>query len=289
MKKALMIQGGIAMRVGFIGTGSMGSVLIEAFIQSGALNPDHIMVTNRTASKAELLAAAYPGLRISRSNAEVLHHSDILFICVKPMEYKAVLEDIAEAAAPSQILVSITSPVQIRQLEALIRCKIAKIIPSITNYVSSGATLCIYSTRMSDDDIERLENLLAHISAPIRIAENNTRISSDLTSCGPAFLSFFLQKFIDAAIEETGISRNQATKLASEMLLGTGKLLTTGGFTPQTLQQRVAVPGGITAEGLLMMEKELCGMFNNLVRTTHAKYEEDLEKVEARFFDTQVE
>jgi competence protein ComER len=289
MKKDLMIQGGIAMRVGFIGTGSMGSVLIEALIQSGALNPEQIVVTNRTISKAELLASAYPGLRVSSSNIDVLRSSDLLFICVRPLEYKNVLLDIAEAAAPSQILVSITSPVQIRHLEKLICCKIAKIIPSITNYIFSGASLCIYSERMSDHDIELLENLLAHISSPIRISEKNTRISSDLTSCGPAFLSFFLQKFIDAAVQETGISEDQATQLACEMLLGTGKLLTAGGFTPQALQKRVAVPGGITAEGLQMMEKELYGMFNNLIRTTHAKYEEDLEKVEARLFGTRIE
>ncbi|MCR8631473.1 late competence protein ComER [Paenibacillus radicis (ex Xue et al. 2023)] len=277
------------MRVGFIGTGSMGSILIEAFIQSGALNPEHIVATNRTISKVERLAATYSGLKVARSNIDVVRDCDILFLCVKPVEFKAVIDDIKDEAAPEQIIVSITSPVLIRQLEDLLGSKIAKIIPSITNFVFSGATLCVYSDRMADEDIERLENLLSHISAPIRISEENTRISSDLSSCGPAFLAFFIQKFIDASVEETGISREEATQLASEMTLGTGKLLTTGGFSPESLQKSVAVPGGITAEGLHMMEKELCGLFNNLIHTTHAKYEEDLEKVEARFFGTKVE
>ncbi len=62
-------------------------------------------------------------------------------------------------------------------------------------------------------------------------------------------------------MEETGISYEEATQLASEMILGTGKLLTTGGFTPAALMRRVAVPGGITAEGLRMMEHELDGVF----------------------------
>jgi competence protein ComER len=267
----------------------MGSILIEAFIQSGALNPEQIVATNRTIAKVERLAATYPGLQVARSNIDVVHSCDILFLCIKPTEFKSVVDEIKNEAPSEQIVVSITSPVLIRQLEELLRCKIAKIIPSITNYVFSGATLCIYSNRMADEDIELLENLLSHISAPIRVSEHHTRISSDLSSCGPAFLAFFIQKFIDAAVEETGISEEEATQLASEMALGTGKLLTTGGFTPESLQKRVAVPGGITAEGLRMMEKELCGLFNNLIHTTHAKYEEDLEKVEARFFGTKVE
>ncbi|MNG18786.1 late competence protein ComER [compost metagenome] len=67
------------------------------------------------------------------------------------------------------------------------------------------------------------------------------------------------------------------------MTLGTGKLLTTGGFNPISLQKRVSVPGGITAEGLRILEKELCGVFSQVITATHAKYEEDIEKAEQLF------
>jgi len=268
------------MIAGFIGTGSMGSILIEAFIHSGAFNPEQIIASNRTISKVELLAQTYAGLQVARSNREVVTQSDIIFICVKPGEFKKVIDEIKEDVLPSQMVISITSPVLIQHLESTLPAKISKIIPSITNYVLSGATLCIHGNRMQPEDQEWLENLLAHISSPIRVSENYTRISSDLSSCGPAFLANFLQSFINAAVEETGISREEATLLASEMTLGTGKLLTTGGFDPSTLQKRVSVPGGITAEGLRIMDHELKGMFQQVVRATHAKYAEDLEKAE---------
>lgn len=277
------------MKVGFIGTGSMGSILIEALIQSGALNPEDITASNRSISKVERLALAYPGLRVASSNIEAASDNDVVFLCIKPHEYKNVLDDIKRVMTSSQIVISITSPVLVAQLEELLPCKIVKMIPSITNYVLSGATLCIHGTRMCIEDQERIENLLSHISAPIRIAEEHTRISSDLSSCGPAFLAFFLQKFIEAAVIETGISCEEATALASEMLLGTGKLLTTGGFDPTSLQRRVSVPGGITAEGLRLLEIELNGVFNQLIRTTHNKYEEDLEKVQIKLFGQRVD
>lgn len=267
----------------------MGSILIEAFIRSGALNPEQIIATNRTLTKVERLAQSYPGLQAAPSNKQTAAESDLLFLCVKPMEFKAVIDEIESVVSSHQTVVSITSPVMIRHLEELLPCKIAKIIPSITNYVLSGATLCIYGDRMLPEDEDLLENLLSHISAPIRVSEQYTRISSDLSSCGPAFLAFFVEKFVEAAVQTTGISEAEATQLASEMTLGTGKLLTTGGFSPAELQKRVAVPGGITAEALLIMEKELCGVFYDLIRTTHAKYEEDVEKVEARLFRTKVD
>lgn len=268
------------MKAGFIGTGSMGSVLIEAFILSGAFNPEQIIAGNRTLSKVERLAETFPGLQIARSNKEVVLKSDLIFLCVKPSEYKKVIDEIKEDVLPSQILVSITSPVLIKHLEGLLPAKISKIIPSITNYARSGATLCIHGNRMQPEDKEWLENLFTHISTPVRVSESYTRICSDISSCGPAFLAYFLQAFIEAAVEETGISYEEAQLLAGEMTLGTGKLLTTGGFTPAMLQKRVAVPGGVTAEGLHVMEQEMTGMFNRLIRATHAKYGEDLEKAE---------
>jgi competence protein ComER len=271
------------MKAGFIGTGSMGSILIEAFIHSGAFNPEQIIAGNRTISKVEHLAQTYPGLQVARSNSEVVTQSDLIFLCVKPSEFKKVIDEIKEDVLPSHMFISITSPVLLKHLEGLLPAKISKIIPSITNYVLSGATLCIHGNRMQPEDKEWLENILTHISTPIRVSENFTRISSDLSSCGPAFLAYFIQSFIDSAVEETGISKEEATLLASEMMLGTGKLLTTGGFDPATLQKRVSVPGGITAEGLRIMESEMSGIFQRVIHATHTKYEEDLEKAELLF------
>jgi competence protein ComER len=67
------------------------------------------------------------------------------------------------------------------------------------------------------------------------------------------------------------------------MLLGTGKLLTEGGYTPQELQARVAVPGGITAQALALLRNNLDGVFDSLIHTTHEKYDEDLVKLDEVF------
>jgi len=275
------------MNVGFIGIGSMGSILIESFLKTNALQPSQIVATNRTFSKAESLAAAHPGLRAVPTNREVADASDMIFLCVKPKEFKNVIDDIRPYVTSDQTIVSITSPVLIRHLEEHLPCKIAKIIPSITNYVCSGATLTMYGERMEAEDICALERLLQHMSKPLIVSEDFTRVSSDLSSCGPAFLAFFVEQFVQAAVACTGIPKEEATRLASEMVLGTGLLLTAGGFSPESLRERVTVPGGITAEGLRMLSLDLDGTFERLIRTTHNKYREELEKVEGLFYNPQ--
>ncbi|MFC4811304.1 late competence protein ComER [Paenibacillus sp. GCM10023250] len=276
------------MNVGFIGIGSMGSLLIDAFIGSGALKPSQITASNRTFAKAACLADRHPGLQAVPLNRDAVTGKDIVFLCVKPMEYKTVLDGIREHMQASQLIVSITSPVLLDQLEDALPCKVAKVIPSITNYVCSGASLCMYGSRMTEADIARLNGLLSYISEPLHIDESHTRIVSDLSSIGPAIMSCLLQRFIDAAAEETGIPREQARLIASEMLLGTGQLLTSGGMSPEELQARVVVPGGITAQALALLNRELDGVFNRVIRATHAKYHEDLERVADSLYGKEV-
>lgn len=271
------------MKVGFIGTGSMGTILIESFIHSGALQADQVMVTNRTMSKAYELAANNIGVSVTDSIRSIAKQCSIVFICVKPLEFKHVTDELSQDERTDLIVVSITSPVLIKHLEGALSCKVAKVIPSITNYVCSGASLCMYGERMTSEDQQLIEKLMSSISRPIQVTEQYTRMTSDLSSIGPAFIAFFVQKWVDAAVQRIGIDQEEASRLACEMLLGTGKLLTAGHMTLEQLQQRVAVPGGITAEALRLLDDKMAGVFHQLIEVTHAKYEEDIEKLNVIF------
>ncbi|MGF7046059.1 competence protein ComER [Paenibacillus sp. DS2015] len=268
------------MKVGFIGTGSMGSLLLDAFIYSDALHPEHLFVSNRSTSKLLQLSQRHEGINVCQSNIETVRKSQIIFICVKPLQFKAVIQEIQDHIQPEQLLVSITSPVQLYHLENNLCCKVAKVIPSVTHKVNSGSSLVMYGSRLTDEDRLLLHHLLSHIGKPVEINELQARIFSDFSSCGPAFISFFLTKWMDAAVEMTGVDREQLTFLTSEMILGTGRLLTQGDLSPLQLQEVVAVPGGITAQALAQLNHSLDGTFHNLITTTHNKYVEDLQKLD---------
>lgn len=277
------------MKVAFIGTGSMGSLLIDAFLRSGALHQSFICISNRSPHKAERIAGRHPGIRIVDSNVEAARESQIIFLCVKPLDFPGVLSEIRDVLTDRQIIVSITSPVQIEMLEQAVPSRIAKIIPSITHSVQSGASLCIYGSRIQPEDRLLLEQLMSSISTPLIIKEKQTRIASDISSCGPAFIAFILQRWAETATEMTGIDRADALYLGSQMLLGTGKLLTEGGLSPEELQRRVSVPGGITAKGIEILDSGLQDVFSRLIDATHQKYNEDLDKLDKLFSEIQNE
>ncbi|MED1863178.1 late competence protein ComER [Fictibacillus nanhaiensis] len=271
------------MKVGIIGTGNMGSVLASSFIESSAISPSRLMVTNRTLSKAERLQNVYPKMKVGTTPEEVFRFAEIVFICVKPHEFYSLLSSNKSSISKHQLLVSITSPISCEQLEDLLDCNIARAIPSINNRALAGSSLVSFGKRCHPDYKEKLLSLMNNISTPLVIDENITRISSDIASCGPAFIGYVLQCFINSAVDQTDITKAQATQLASDMIIGMGKLLEKDIYTLPTLIQKVCVKGGITGEGIKILSNEVDDVFDHVIKRTHEKYHEECDKVSQQF------
>lgn len=271
------------MRIGIIGTGNMGRILAESLLDKKVVSPSSTRITNRTKSKALLLSDKYNGLRVEETAELVAAHSDLVFICVKPLDIWPILQRIKPYLTDQKCLVSITSPISVEQLESTVPCSVVRAIPSITNRAFSGVSLLTFGNRCGPEWKKEMNDLFSKISVPVEIEESITRVASDIVSCGPAFFSYLSQRFISAAISQTEINEEVATKLTSEMLIGLGELLRQGHFTLPTLQEKVCVKGGITGEGIKVLENEVGEMFEHLFQATHAKFEEDLEKVQKQF------
>ena len=59
--------------------------------------------------------------------------------------------------------------------------------------------------------------------------------------------------------------------MASEMIIGLGELLKQGHYTLPSLQEKVCVKGGITGEGIKVMEEELGDVFEHVISSNTYK------------------
>ncbi|WP_236628079.1 late competence protein ComER [Sporolactobacillus terrae] len=271
------------MRIGVIGTGTIGTLLVDALIKSKAAKPHAISVMNRTKAKAEALAKKHPRLSVCESPIDILRRTDLIFLCVKPNQFFPLLRPLRHAWQPSQLAISVTSPITIKQLETYVPCPVARVIPSIVNQSLSGSTLVTFGTRMTDLQKSRLWAVLAQFSNPIEIDEASVRAASDIASCGPAFITYLLRKMIDGAVTTTPLSHKQATQLTTEMIEGLGNVFQEKLYTLEELQNKVTVKGGITGAGLNALENAFHDAFENLFRATQEKFVEDQKKVRESF------
>ncbi|KUP07258.1 competence protein [Bacillus coahuilensis m2-6] len=271
------------MKIGIIGTGNMGTILIEAMIKTSIIDPNQLVITNRTIDKAYTLKKTYPSIHVEENVNILLSSSDIIFLCIKPLDIQPFIKQYKEQFTEEKIVVSITSPISVEQLESYIPSQCVRLIPSITNRALAGVSLLTFGESCSDTTMEVITRLADSFSSPIRIEEEITRVSSDIVSCGPAFFSYLTQRFIDGAVAETSITREKATELASQMLIGLGELLNQDIYTLPSLQEKVCVKGGVTGEGIKVLEANVGTMFEDLFKATHDKYDEDVTETTKQF------
>ena len=135
--------------VSVIGTGVMGSALVEALATSGA----GVTVWNRTKEKTEALSG--PGVRIAESVAEALTSSPITIIVVADQELSRTLVKEAGADLNDKVVAStaFVTPDQAKEFNAVVQAAGGQYldlsIPAYPSEVRSGAGVFLISGERS--------------------------------------------------------------------------------------------------------------------------------------------
>lgn len=253
---------------GFIGTGHLGSMLVRKFVETGAIKAEDICVSNRNPEKAEQLAME-TGVRVG-DNREVAQRSDVVFICVRPLDIKSLLNELQELLTPEKLIVSVAVDFSLKQLQDLCRARVARAVPSIACEKQSGVTLLALGDNATPLDRSLLFSMFGAIGKPVVVDEDHFEVLTDLTSCGPAYIAALLREFALAASWK-GIPRDLAEELIKKTLLGTARLLEDEGF--EELISCVATKGGITEEGVRVIHAGAPNMFCQLFGATRAKHD----------------
>jgi pyrroline-5-carboxylate reductase len=268
---------------GFIGTGSMGSMLIRKIIGTGLVAPGGISASSKSGISARALAGT-TGITTESSNRPVAGNADILFICVKPLEVRGVLEEVRDVLKPGVLLVSIAGCVGLENLRDWAGDPVhyVRIIPSVTAEENAGISLVAWGHGVTPGDKKLLLGLLNAISTAVEIDERDFDPYTNLTSCGPALIVAMMREFARAAVRTGTIPPERAEFLVKETMAGTARILEGGQGTFDTVIGRVATKGGSTEEGVKVLEARLPDVMDEVLLALDAKRRVVSEKVEGR-------
>lgn len=259
---------------GFIGTGSMGSMLIRHFIRTGVTAPQDIAACSKAGVSARALATG-TGIAVKDSGRDVAQGADVLFICVRPLDVHGVLAEIRDVLSKDTLIVSIAGCVTLADLASWsvpgARC--VKIIPSVTAEEHSGVSLVAWGSWVTPEDKELIFSLFSAIGTPVEIEEKHIEVYSDLTSCAPALFAAMMQEYAAAAVRKEGVPPALAEYLVRHTLIGTAWLLASKETGFDTIISRVATRGGITEEGVKVLRSRLPAVYDELLDATLAKHE----------------
>ncbi len=254
---------------GFIGTGHLGSMLVDSFVRGGAIKGGEIWVSNRSQDKAQKLADEL-GVRAA-DNLEIAERSDVIFLCVRPMDLEGVISEIHELLTPDKLIVSVAVDFTLSRMQKLCSARTARAIPSVTSIKGLGVTLLVLGDAASEDDRSLLLDLFRSIGWPVEVAEEQLEVISDLTSCAPAYIAAILSEFaLEASRRGAGVERDLAEDLIKKTLIGTAALLED--MSLDDLISIVATPGGITEEGVRAIRACSPEMFRQLFLATSSRH-----------------
>ena len=253
------------MNIGIIGYGSMGKMLLDRFIDSVS---DNLYVANRTQEK--LIDISNP-VTVCRSNAELASCADIIFLCVRPVDLKTILDEIRPVLKNNSLIVSLNGSVTFNQLGKIVRHKMAKAIPSVMAEIGKSQTLVCFNDLVQTDDQKMLKQLLACIGDVIELPEEEMGMGSELVSCMPGFIASIFNVICQEAEKHTAIPEHQIIRMVLNTMSATGELMLEKKLSFGDVVSRVATKGGITEEGTRVI-------YDRFPETVNQLFEKTLEK-----------
>ncbi|HEV3095371.1 MAG TPA: pyrroline-5-carboxylate reductase dimerization domain-containing protein [Solirubrobacteraceae bacterium] len=257
------------MRIGLIGCGNMARAMARGW-------GEPVLCFDPVTERAQALAQETGGEALG-SGVEVARRADLVVLCHKPAQLRAVAQELASAAKAVASILAATPLAALR--EAYPGVPVFRFLPSLPAEVRAGAIVKalesggVAGTLAGDSEASAggtqtssgstatnasvtaaVDELFGRLGVLVALDESLVDVAMGLMSCAPAYVALVAEAQVDAGVRR-GIPPAQASELVTETLAGTAELLRRRGFDTLAVRREVASPGGITARGLAALER----------------------------------
>ena len=238
--------------IAIIGAGNLGSSLAKGLIDSENYQPNQFKLSRRRIEKLQDLKEL--GCSISNNNTQTIENSDIIIIGVLPQKINAILEEIKPDIKPHQLIISLVSGVEIKDITNIIGNKnpIVRAMPNTAISIRESMT-CITTISKWEEHLTITKKIFDQVGETAIINEEKMTSATALCACG---IAFFLRS-IRAASQggnEIDFHAPEALKMAAQTAKGAASLLLENNSHPEDEIDKVTSPKGCTIAGLNEME-----------------------------------
>lgn len=273
--------------IGFIGFGSMGSMLAKGLIKSGKINQKQLYISRKNKEKLIDIKSLLPEANLLAEAKEIFSSCRIIFICTKQNVIKAILEEAKELIGPDHHIISLAGSLMLEDIERVVPCKLSKLTPTVLSEVGEGITLICHNGKVTDEEASYIENMLSSFTKVVRSREEDFGFAADLTSCGPGLIAAIMKELTEAALRRPGnFSKDEITAMVQETLYGTAKLMLEKNMDYNDVITRVATKGGITEEGVKVIEADMPQVYDRMLSEIKQKRKIAEESMKKQFNDS---
>ena len=240
--------------IGFLGCGNMGGAIARAVCK--ATEPENVFLANRTAAKAEALAAEL-GCQTA-TNAEVAGDCDLIFLAVKPQMMEAMLEPLRFILAERTkrfVLCTMAAGLPVARIQEMAGgdYPVIRIMPNTPTAIGKGVIPYCRNALVEDETLNDWREDMRFCGLLDALEERLIDAASALSGSGPAFMYMFVEALADGAVA-CGLPRAKAMEYAAMTMAGSAEMLLATRQHPGALKDAVCSPGGSTIVGVQTLE-----------------------------------
>lgn len=233
----------------FIGYGSMGSAIGEAWLAKGLVAHLAAVVPSM---KAATTATLYPS-----TSAVPATPFDVIVVAVKPAYACEVLEQLADACCQGAVVVSVAAGITSASLRQALgnRCPVVRAMPNMPVTIGAGCT-ALFGEGLSAEQRTRIGKLFAAVGSANWVEREELMDAvTAISGSGTAYYHLFSEALTAAAVG-LGLSPELASALVAQTAYGSASLQMQPGADFGQLRRAVTSPNGTTAAAIDVFEHD---------------------------------
>ena len=238
-------------RLVFVGGGNMAGALLGGLLKAGR-SPDSLVVIEPAAAQADLLHQRY-GVRIEPNGSAAFDGVAMVVWAVKPQVFATAAQTIGARAARA-LHVSVMAGIRSDAIAAATSSeRVVRAMPNTPALVGQGIAGLYARPAVTAAERTAVEALLSPTGQTMWVSqEAELDAVTALSGSGPAYVFYFIEALIDAALE-MGMTPDQGRQLALATFQGATALAHHATEPIATLRERVTSQGGTTHAALTVM------------------------------------
>jgi pyrroline-5-carboxylate reductase len=242
-------------KIAVLGAGKAGEALIAGVLTSGWREPSEVVATARHEERLAELAERH-GIATTSNNVDAAKGAGIVVIAVKPQDIETLLADVGSTLTADQTVISICAAIPTSLIEGHLDTgvPVVRAMPNTPMTVQEGMAGIAAGAHAEEEHLAATEEVLGSIGRSVRVDESYMDAITAVSGSGPAYFALLAESMIEAGIL-LGLSREIATDLVVQTMLGTAKLLRDEHMHPVELREMVTSPGGTTIAAIRELEQ----------------------------------
>lgn len=262
------------MKIGVLGGGTMGEIIVRALLQREFVDPERIRVAETVAERRAEIGQLE--VEVTASADDLVGTCDVLLVCVKPQNARAVLAPLGGRLPGETLVVSIMAGVDLGFLACtLAHDRVVRAMPNLPARIGRGITVWCPAPAVPETQQILARMVFQAFGREVRVEQEElVDAATAVSGTGPAYIFFIAENLLGAALE-LGFDEQQALRLVRGTFRGAMDLWAATDESPVELRRQVTSKGGTTHAAVSYFQKhEIAQTFTRGVNRAYQRAKE---------------